>query len=228
MLNRSRALPSPRVQGFTLIEMMVAVVLALLVIASVLAFIFSIIRANSETVLSTRLNQELRATMAVVANELKRARAVEDPISSVGQDGSIDYDNDGDVDAADADYPIVMLEKAGAAVTADADCVRYAYFDGSNVIYRAIYLDNTGRISMRTAATRAGAPCTGGTPINALHGIEITDLSIDYDNAANKRRASIEIEGGLKEPPAYMTENQSMAIKGKTIRQVVSIRSNDA
>jgi Tfp pilus assembly protein FimT len=221
MLNRSR------VQGFTLVEMMVALVLALLVTASVLAFIFSIIRANSETVLSTRLNQELRATMAVVANELKRARAVEDPISSVGQDGSIDYDNDGDVDAVDADYPIVMLEKAGAAVTADGDCIRYAYFDGTSVIYRAIYLD-AGRISMLTAGTRAGAPCTGGTPINAPNGIEITDLSIDYDSAANKRRASIEIEGGLKEPPAYMTENQSMAIKGKTIRQVVSIRSNDA
>lgn len=227
MLSRSRTFPNMRVQGFTLIEMMVAIVLALLVSASALAFIFSIIRANSETVLSTRLNQELRATMAVIANELKRARGVEDPISAVGQDGAIDYDNDGDVDAVDADFPVVMLEKAGAAVTADADCIRYAYFDGSSVVYRAIYLD-AGRISMLTAATRAGAPCVGGTPINAPNGIEITDLSISYDSAVNKRRASIEIEGGLKEPPAYMTENQASAIKGKTIRQVVSIRSNDA
>lgn len=226
MLNRSRPLSNLRVQGFTLIEMMVALVLALLVTASVLAFIFSIIRANSETVLSTRVNQELRATMTVVANELKRARAVEDPISSVGQDGAIDYDNDGDVDGVDTDFPLVLLEKDGAAVTADANCVRYAYFDGTSVVYRAIYLA-AGRISMLTAATRAGATCAGGTPINAPHGIDITDLRITYDSAANKRRVSIEIEGGLKEPPAYMTENQSMAIKDKVIRQVISIRSNE-
>lgn len=231
MLSRPRMLPNrmfphPRVQGFTLIEMMVAMVLALLVSASVLAFIFSLIRANSETVLSTRLNQELRATMAVVANELKRARGIEDPISAVGQAG-IDFNNDGDVNAADADFPLVLLEKNGAAVTADANCVRYAYFDGNNIVYRSIYLAD-GRVSMLTAATRAGATCSGGNPINAPHGIEITDLRIDYSSAANKRYVFIEIEGGLKELPAYMTENQSMAIKGKTIRQVVSIRSNDA
>lgn len=224
--NQRRARPG-RNAGFTLVEMMVALVLALLVSAAVLAFIVSLVRSNSETVLSTRLNQELRATMAVVANELRRARAVEDPISSVGQSGAIDYNNDGVVNATDTDYPQLLLEKAGAAVTADADCIRYVYFDGSAVTYRAIYLDN-GRLSMVRANTRAGADCTGGTPINAAKGVEITDLSIDYDGGTNKRRVSIRLDGELADPPAYMTQNPSMSVASKTVRQVVSIRSNDA
>lgn len=225
---RNRSNPTRRgAGGFTLVEMMVALVLALLVSAAVLAFIVSLIRSNSETVLSTRLNQELRATMSVVANELRRARAVQDPISSVGQSGAIDYNNDGVVDAVDTDYPQLLLEKNGAAVTADANCIRYVYFDGTTVTYRAIYLDD-GRLSMVRANTRAGADCSGGTPINAANGVEITDLSIDYDGGTNKRRVSIRLDGELAEPPAYMTQNPSMAVTAKTVRQVVSVRSNDA
>ncbi len=227
MLMRSQCSPRKRITGFTLVEMMVALVLALLVSAAVLAFIVSLIRSNSETVLSTRLNQELRATMAVVANELRRARAVEDPISSVGQDGAIDYNNDGVVNATDTDYPKLLLEKNGAAVTADANCIRYVYFDGGAVTYRAIYLDN-GRLSMVRSNTRAGADCSGGSPINAANGVEITDLSIDYDSGSNRRRVTIRLDGELADPPAYMTQNPSMAVSAKTVRQVVSVRSNDA
>jgi hypothetical protein len=45
-------------------------------VSAVLAFIFSLIRANSETVLSTRLNQEMRATMALIASDMRRARGL--------------------------------------------------------------------------------------------------------------------------------------------------------
>ena len=81
MLTRRAQAPAPaHAAGFTLIEMMVAIVLGLLVVGAVLAFIVSLVRANSETVLSTRLNQEMRATMALISNDVRRARGLIDPV----------------------------------------------------------------------------------------------------------------------------------------------------
>ena len=90
MLTRRALAPAPaHAAGFTLIEMMVAIVLGLLVVGAVLAFIVSLVRANSETVLSTRLNQELRATMALISNDVRRARGLMDPIAAVGKGGVV-------------------------------------------------------------------------------------------------------------------------------------------
>ena len=74
MIRRSHA------QGFSLIELMVALVLSLIVAAAVLALVLAIIRTNRATLQTTRLNQELRATLSVVANEVRRARGVEDHV----------------------------------------------------------------------------------------------------------------------------------------------------
>jgi prepilin-type N-terminal cleavage/methylation domain-containing protein len=227
-----RALRPALTRGFTLVEMMVAMALGLIVVAAVLAFIFSLIRANSETVLDTRLNQELRATMAVIAGEIQRARAIPDPISAVGQDGSVDYNNDGVVDDVDLDFPKIYGSTALAPSEAEKafsdSCVRYAYFDGNAIVYRSIYLD-AGRVHMATAPTRAGATCSSGSPINAVNSVRITTLRFDYDPfTTGKRRFSIRVDGELSGPPAYMTQNPSMAIRSKTVRQIVSIRSNDA
>jgi prepilin-type N-terminal cleavage/methylation domain-containing protein len=209
-------------QGFTLIEMMVAMALGLIVVAAVLAFIFSLIRANSATVLDTRLNQEVRATMAVVAGEIRRARAIKDPIAAVGRGvGAIDYDLDGDVDAADATVPQILIENSSS-------CVRYAYYDGGALVFRAIYLGADGRVGLDSGSTQGDATCGGGSPLNAGKGVNFTSLVFAYVPATNKRRFSIELTGRLANPPAYMTQNTSMGIGVKKFRQVVSIRSNDA
>jgi prepilin-type N-terminal cleavage/methylation domain-containing protein len=69
-------------RGFSLVEMMVALALGLIVVTAVLALVLSIIRSNRQTLQSTRLNQELRATLAVIASDLRRARGVADPLTS--------------------------------------------------------------------------------------------------------------------------------------------------
>lgn len=61
-------------RGFTLVELLVALALGLLVIAAALGFFLQLLRAGSETVLATRLQQELRTTMALVVAEVRRAR----------------------------------------------------------------------------------------------------------------------------------------------------------
>ena len=200
---------SPRnARGFTLVEMMVAIALGLLVVSAVLAFIFSLIRANSETVLSTRLNQELRATMSLVANDLRRARGLADPISAVNQGGTV-------------------VNPFSAVNVATAGCALYSYAEdivGGSTNFRAVRLSG-GKVVLVRAATAGAATCNAaGTPLNT-NAIEITGLTFS-NPGGNARRIDITLTGRLRNPPAYMTQNAAMAITTKTIRQTISIRSN--
>jgi prepilin-type N-terminal cleavage/methylation domain-containing protein len=62
-----------RQAGFSLIELMVALVAGLIVSAAVVAFTMSSFRSNGEYVLSTRLTQELRNSLDLVVRDLRRA-----------------------------------------------------------------------------------------------------------------------------------------------------------
>jgi len=62
-----------RSRGYSLIELMIAVVVGLIVIGAVLTFTVSTVRAYSENIRSTRLTQDLRNGMNVVVRELRRA-----------------------------------------------------------------------------------------------------------------------------------------------------------
>ena len=59
--------------GFSLVELMIALAIGLVVIASVLAFTMSSLNANTEYVQVTRLTQELRNTLDLAINDVKRA-----------------------------------------------------------------------------------------------------------------------------------------------------------
>ena len=82
MLTSTHVPMTRNARGFSLVEMMVALALGLIVVTAVLALVLSIIRSNRQTLQSTRLNQELRATLAVIASDLRRARSVEDPLTT--------------------------------------------------------------------------------------------------------------------------------------------------
>jgi len=206
LMHRSPSLPR-NARGFTLVEMMVALALGLLVVSAVLAFIFSLIRANSETVLSTRLNQEMRATMALISSDIRRARGLSDPIAAVGQGG-------------------VVVNPFANIDLSTAGCMRYSYAEstGGATDYRAIRVAN-GKVILARASTAANATCaSAGTPLNT-DGVQITSLTFN-NPGGNTRRIDVVLTGRLKNAPAYMTQNPSMAVTTKTIRQTVSIRSN--
>jgi prepilin-type N-terminal cleavage/methylation domain-containing protein len=69
-MNRSRR---QIVRGFSLVELMVAMVAGLIVSAAALSFFFSSLKSNGEYVQSTRLTQELRNTMSLLTRDLRRA-----------------------------------------------------------------------------------------------------------------------------------------------------------
>ncbi|MGH8030412.1 MAG: PilW family protein, partial [Arenimonas sp.] len=67
---------SPRARrqaGFSLIEMMVALVAGMIVVAAVIAFMMSSFSSNADYVRSTRLTQELRNTLDLATRDLQRA-----------------------------------------------------------------------------------------------------------------------------------------------------------
>ncbi len=67
------ARPAVKTLGFSLIELMIAMVAGLIVIGSVTAFAVASIESNVQNTISTRLMQELRTTMSLVTREIRRA-----------------------------------------------------------------------------------------------------------------------------------------------------------
>jgi prepilin-type N-terminal cleavage/methylation domain-containing protein len=99
--------------GFSLIEMMVALVAGLVVTGAVLAFTISSLRSNTDYVKSTRLTQELRNTSDFLASELKRAGYDQSAMSYVANPS---------LTKASLFAPI-LVDNANAA----SNCVLYAY-----------------------------------------------------------------------------------------------------
>lgn len=126
-------------RGFSVIEVMVSLVLGLLLIISVLALVVSVMRANTETIRSTRLTQELRTLVEVVSREISRARYVQDPLSNVGAalaaDMRLNSIDDGDTVGVDVDNDGIPAPGPGVVAPTDASddapngCLRLAYFD---------------------------------------------------------------------------------------------------
>jgi len=140
--------------GFTLVELMVAMVLGLIVMGAVLALSLAMIRANSDTISSTRLTQELRAAAAAITSELQRAGSVANPFDLVAANG------------------------IGAMDDATAGCIRYSYSytDASNAVQTI-----NRAISRSGDAIYVGAACGAtGTKLSS-DTVDITNLAFDHD-----------------------------------------------
>jgi len=107
--------------GFSLVELMIALVAGLLVSGATVAFLMSSMKSNGEYVVSTRLTQELRNTMDLVTRDLRRAGFNNDYIS---------YMTPGNVNAFGAVY--VKDDSPTGSGNEDVDgCVIYAYDSGA-------------------------------------------------------------------------------------------------
>lgn len=126
--------------GFTLIELMVAMVLGLIVMGAVIALVMSMIRANNQTIQSTRLTQELRATAAVITGELQRAGSASNP------------------------FNITNAAALGTVNTGTAGCIIYTYSDDAGAtVNRAISLNGGAVFMGTTACGNAGTRLSSGS-----------------------------------------------------------------
>lgn len=110
--------------GFTLVEMMVAIVAGMIVSLAVVTFMMSSMRSNGEYVQSTRLTQELRNTLDMVVRDVARAGYNDDSLSYVSLPNT-------------SPFSPIFIKDTGSTVTpgtatsyvnADIDgCILYAY-----------------------------------------------------------------------------------------------------
>jgi prepilin-type N-terminal cleavage/methylation domain-containing protein len=204
MLNINNIGPAPKaVGGFSLIELMVSVLIGLIVAAGAVSLIVAIDQANSETIQSTRLTQELRSLASVIADELKRSNRVNDPIAEVGQGLAVDCPATAPKTPAQPCYTFSTASGRGASA-----CVTYGYTgtlsSTTSYNYRSIrrvvagtigtiVLDQNAGIdgatagtTILTAAQAATCPVTGSTAYTlSSNEVDITSLCFSSSSDGN-------------------------------------------
>lgn len=193
MLSRRPSLS--QVHGFSLVELMVSLALGMVVIGAVITLIVALMRANNQTIQATRLTQELRATAAVIASDLKRAGGVDDPFTAA---------------TANAGKP---LNQFAAVNDEDAGCIRYAYArDGGNNFHAISRNVGTNAVHLYSAADFASATCNHAASVRLGSG----GVSIDaLDFVVTGRKIHVTLAGSLVSNPAIR----------RTFTQTVFIRS---
>jgi prepilin-type N-terminal cleavage/methylation domain-containing protein len=195
-------------RGFSLVELMVALVAGLIVVGAVLALVVSIMESNRETLQSTRLNQELRATLAVIANDLRRARSVEDPLTVAVAVGGNPF---------------------AAVSTSTAGCIVYAYEGALDGPWHLIKLDS-GAVVLQGMGSRPASCSPAGTPMRlGSEQVEITELTFTPTTTASTpplatdeslvRQLTVSITGHL------VDTNSGLAGISRTVSQTVYVRS---
>lgn len=183
-------------------------VLGLIVTGAVIALVVAIIKSNRQTLQATRLTQELRATLSVITNDLRRARAVDDPLSTAIQPGGNPY---------------------MAVSTATAGCVVYAYDDAINGPWHVVKLD-AGQVVLQGAATKPANCSPAGTPVVlGSRQVEITALTFTPATTATTpplatdesivREFTVTIAGHL------IDDSAELASITRTMSQTVYVRS---
>lgn len=174
MLTNFQIVGPRRAAGFSLVELMVAMVIALIVIGSVIALVLSMMRANNQTIGATRLTQEMRATAALITADLRRAGGVVDPMIVATADEGNPDNPFGDID------------------TATAGCIRYSYENAEGGNFHAINLSN-GAIFIVGGATAAEAECADA--VTRLSSPQVTITGLTFTRTG--RRIDITLAGQL-------------------------------
>lgn len=145
-------------KGITLIELMIALILALIVTATILTIFISNVKSSAENIQMIQLNQELRAAMNFMSDELKRHG-----YSSNSTSAAMNTLN-----------------------TATASCVIYGYTDSSAVTsVKGFRLDNGDLEWCSDNASGCGngnCPSPGWQDISTSGTTTITTFSVVSDN----------------------------------------------
>ena len=197
-------------KGFTLIELMVAMVVGLLVAGVAMAMYVSLIRANSTSIQAARLTQALQASLDVMERDLRRAGYMANAISSSLNTTLVNP----------ATFVITDLQRVSAAAPL-FDCVLIRYdsnadgvLSGSNEFIGYRYNGTLQAIEFKswsTAATQQSERCINtGTAWEAItnNGFTlVTNLSFEISpstgaSTQGQRQVTITIVGRSKQNQA--------------------------
>ena len=236
--------------GFSLVELMVAMVAGMVVVGAVLAFTVSSVRANSEFVASARLTQELRTISQYVSDELRRAGYDENAMGFVATSSATEF----------SEFSPVLVDTSDA----DANCIIYAYdrspgtagqIDLGNQEIRAVRratvtLDGESIGVIEVGESDAAAPtCAGASPdytkypvpcassgwcaFSDPRSVDIDTFTVDVDGVGTESHGRQEITG-TGYTPMQIREFQvtlaghlrSDAATSRTVVSNVKVRAN--
>lgn len=206
-------LPANKQGGFTLIEMMVALVVGLIVSGAAIAFLVSIAKVNKENLQVTRLTQELRAVSEVINREVRRARFVADPIGNVAQGAGAPIKNDDVYIGANCISVAYNLPPTETSDTALAPAT----------VRKTIHLSG-GRVYVNTSlAATCASPGVG----EAISSPEVTISTLSFDNDTDTANALGAVDGFVRTVVAGRLTNAigDLASVTRTYQQDAYIRS---
>jgi len=196
-------------RGFSLIELMIALVVGLIVSGAAVALVAAMSKSNSDTVRATRLTQELRSTVEVIARDLRRARSDFDPIANVSTDTA------------------TMLTACNAITisgTAPNQCITYGYdcSDATHGTFNAVGLVGT-KVYLKQATGAAPACPTAGDVKISSDAVNITSLT--FGQVGTTDAYTIGVAGQLSYQPSVIN-SVTLTNPTRTISQEVRIRSS--
>jgi prepilin peptidase dependent protein B len=167
-----RAPGNRKMAGLTLVELMIAIVLGMIVIAGVIQVFVGSVRSNSELLRMTRLEEELSAVLTLVSSDVRRAG----------------YNSQATNPANVASGWVNTM--APITVNADEDCILYSYDttgDGNAALAanRFGFRLNGTTIEMYTNTNAADWDCdaaTGWAAATSTGVVEITALDFELTN----------------------------------------------
>jgi type IV pilus assembly protein PilW len=182
-----------RQKGFTLIELMIALLIGFLVVAAVLTIYITTIRGSSNTMKMTRLNQDMSVAMLIMSNDIRRAGYWGGAIT--GADLTLNPFNHvevRDVGAAALQNPVVGTPVSGNCITYSYDANAWpdaAYnIADSNAPDAGEYFGfrlSNGAIQIKTQGTTSQAvACNDGAWVNLTDPDEITITNLQFTLAA--------------------------------------------
>lgn len=165
MLNR---VPQESSKGFTLIELMIAILLAAIVIGATMAFLFSSVKSSVENIKMTRMNQELRAVMTFVTDDLKRAGFTMSSASNASEmievldwdsgDSCLMYAYQNDASNASATFNSKSFKRDGALI-------RYADASQGDTLCEGSALNDPDIVSITNFDAQIVTPGFGGASL---------------------------------------------------------------
>ena len=224
-------------RGFTLIELMIALVAGLIVSSAVVAFTMASMKSNAEYVQSAKLTQTLRNTLDLVVRDLRRAGYDDAAVTRLA--GGADSTAVGT-----SPFSPLLLEN-GSPTPTNGSCIIYAYDrpggtagtlqvgNGEVRGLRRVQVTPTGAttsvgvIEYATSATTVKPTCGGATAVYTSYppACNTTSLWCPLTDAAtiNIQRFSITEPDPLTEPPPNVGGNPN-AIRIRTLRIAMSGR----
>jgi prepilin peptidase dependent protein B len=198
--------------GFTLIELMIAMLIGLIVVGATITIYIITIKGSSDTLKSARLNQDLSVAMLVMTNDVRRAGYWGGAITGANLTTN--------------PFTDLMVRDVNATAGADTgNCITYSYDADAWAVTVPPYdplVDSTapsaneyygfrlvnGAIQIKTSGTTSLAPaCGDGVWVNLTDPDQFTVISLTFDltdditasnssnNIVTARQIAIDIRG---------------------------------